>query len=91
MLTIRSRAIAAAAVAVLALTTLGNSTASAGSRGNAAALAAVVGLFATVAAIAAANVHDERYDRPHYGAPGYGGRTHDGLRWGDRHRRHWSR
>jgi hypothetical protein len=47
-----------------------------GHRGNAAAFAAIVGVFGTIAAVAAANRHRDRYyhytDQPYYGSYEYG-------------------
>jgi hypothetical protein len=97
MLTLRSRAIAAAAAAAIALTTFSATPADAGTRrGDAAALAAVVGVFGTIAAIAAADAARDRhygYYRPHHvapypGVPIYRGPVHRGHRWSGWHRHH---
>jgi hypothetical protein len=75
MRTLKSRAIATAAAAAIALTTFSLQPAAAASRGNgAAAFAAFAVVLGTVAAIVAA----EQYrDQPAY-APGYGGYGYDG-------------
>jgi len=97
MFTKTSRAIATAAAAAIALSTIGLQPAAAGGRyhngGDAAAAAAIIGIFGTVAALIAAdqyrNHHRHGYYGPVYGGPVYGGpdRGAPGYYW--RRHQHW--
>ncbi len=93
MLITKSRAIAAAVVTALALTSFAATPASARSRhhNNAAAIAAFAGIFGTMAALAARDRYRDRYHAAPYGHD-YRGPVHVAPRWhGWRHHRHWHR
>jgi hypothetical protein len=87
----KSRALATAAAAAIALTTFSLQPASAAGRhgGDVAALAAFAAVFGTIAAIVAA---EQDRDQPYYAPPyGYGPQPYRGPHWqghGPQHR-HW--
>ncbi len=98
MLRNTKRALAAATVAALALTTVSFTPAEARMRrGDAAVLAAVVGVFGTIAAIAAADAARDQYRHrhgPYYGAPvyappAYSGPVYPAPGYGHWRRHHW--